>query len=50
MNVEERDTLMRIEGLLTEMFKRQVVKDFYEIEEFAKLVAKAAFTCREWRG
>jgi hypothetical protein len=25
-----------------------MVKDFYEIEEFAKLIGKSGFTVREW--
>jgi hypothetical protein len=45
MSVEER--LERIEALLAVLVERQV-KDFYEIEEFAKLVGKSCFTCREW--
>ncbi len=46
MTVEER--LERIEGLLATLVERQTVKDFYEIEEFARLVGKAEFTVREW--
>src|SRR5262249_6256456 len=46
MTVEER--LEKIEALLTALVERQTVKDFYEIEEFAKLVGKSCFTCREW--
>lgn len=40
--------LASIEAILACLVERQQVKDFYEIEEFAKLVGKAAFTCREW--
>lgn len=46
MNIDER--LDRIEGLLEVLVQRQTVKDFYEVEEFARLVGKAAFTVREW--
>jgi hypothetical protein len=46
MTLEER--LDRIEFMLTTLVERQSVKDFYEIEEFAKLVGKSCFTCREW--
>ncbi len=46
MTVEER--LEKIESLLVALVERQTVKDFYEIEEFARLVAKSCFTCREW--
>lgn len=46
MTVEER--LERIEAMLVALVERQTVKDFYEIEEFAKLVSKSCFTCREW--
>jgi hypothetical protein len=46
MSVEER--LDKLESLLTILVERQTVKDFYEIEEFAKLVGKSCFTCREW--
>jgi hypothetical protein len=43
-----RDRLDRIESLSASLVERQTIKDYYEIEEFAKLVGKAAFTCREW--
>ena len=46
MSVEER--LDNIEAMLVTLVKRQTVKDFYEIEEFAKIVGKSCFTCREW--
>jgi hypothetical protein len=46
MTMEER--LERIEALLATLVERQAVKDFYEIEEFARLVGKSCFTCREW--
>ncbi len=40
--------LEKIEELLLILVERQTVKDFYEIEEFSKLVGKSCFTCREW--
>ena len=40
--------LDRIEGILTALVERQTVKDFYDVEEFARLVGKAPFTVREW--
>ena len=46
MTVEER--LEKIEAMLVVLVERQTVKDFYEVEEFAKLVGKSCFTCREW--
>jgi len=46
MTVEER--LQNIEAQLAILVERQTVKDFYEVEEFAKLVKKSSFTCREW--
>jgi hypothetical protein len=46
MSVEER--LEKIEALLVVLVERQMVKEFYEIEEFARLVGKSCFTCREW--
>jgi hypothetical protein len=44
--VDER--LDRIEQMLAVLVERETIKDYYEIEEFARLVGKAPFTCREW--
>jgi hypothetical protein len=46
MNIEER--LEKIESMLTVLVERQTVKEFYEVEELARLVGKADFTVREW--
>ena len=46
MTTEER--LERIEGLLSALLERGAAKEFYEIDEFARHVGKAPFTCREW--
>lgn len=46
MSIEER--LERIEAMLALLVERQATKEFYEIEEFARLVGKAPFTVREW--
>jgi hypothetical protein len=46
MTVEER--LEKIEAMLVVLVERQMVEDFYEIEEFSRLVGKSCFTCREW--
>ncbi len=40
--------LGRMEALLAALVARETIKDFYDIEEFAQLVGKAEFTCREW--
>ncbi|MFL5328603.1 MAG: helix-turn-helix domain-containing protein [Gemmataceae bacterium] len=40
--------LDRVESLLRQLVERQIVKDWYSVEEFAKLVGKAPLTCREW--
>ena len=45
-NIDER--LDRIESMLAALVERQTIKDFYDIEEFARLVGKAQFTAREW--
>jgi len=42
------DRLSRIEAMLSKLVERQTVKEFYEIEEFARLVGREPFTCREW--
>lgn len=45
-NVAEQ--LGRVEVLLCSLVEREQVKDWYEVEEFARLVGEAEFTCREW--
>jgi hypothetical protein len=42
------ERLERIETALAELLRQRTAKDHYEIEEFAALVGKAPFTCREW--
>ena len=44
--IEER--LSRIESMLKQLVERQAVKEFYTPEEFARLVGREAFTCREY--
>jgi hypothetical protein len=44
--LEER--LDRIESMLVVLVGRQTVKDWYSVEEFARLAGKAEFTVREW--
>jgi predicted site-specific integrase-resolvase len=46
MTVEER--LERIESLLGVLVERQQVREWYSVEEFARLLGKAEFTVREW--
>jgi hypothetical protein len=43
-----QEHLERIEVKLDQLLQREVLKDFYEIHEFARLVDKAEFTVREW--
>jgi hypothetical protein len=42
------ERLDRIERMLGVLLERQTIKDYYEIEEFARMVGKAEFTVREW--
>jgi hypothetical protein len=42
------DRLSRIEAMLAKLVERQAVKEFYTPEEFARLVGREAFTCREY--
>ncbi len=44
--IEER--LARIEDLLTLLVQRQQVREWYSVEEFARLVDRSVFTCRQW--
>jgi hypothetical protein len=46
MSVEER--LEKIEAMLAVLIERQTVRDFYTVEEFARIVGRAEYTCREW--
>lgn len=45
-SIESR--LDRVEALLRALVERESVKDFYEVEEFARLVGRECFTVREW--
>ena len=42
------DRLSRIEAMLTELVERQAVKAYYTPEEFARIVGREPFTCREY--
>lgn len=46
MTLEDR--LTRIEKLLVVLMENQQIKDWYSVEEFARLVDRSAFTCRRW--
>jgi hypothetical protein len=46
MTLEQR--LEKIESLLAVLVERQQVRDWYSVEEFARIVGRAEFTCREW--
>lgn len=46
MSVEER--LEKIESILLILVERQQVREWYSVEEFAHLVGRTEFTCREW--
>jgi hypothetical protein len=42
------ERLARIEAMLSILVAQQKIKDFYQVDEFAKLTHKAPFTVREW--
>jgi len=46
MTLEER--LEKIECLLIVLVERQQVREWYGVDEFARMVGKAEFTVREW--
>lgn len=46
MSIEER--LERIEAMLVVLVERQQVREWYAVEEFARIVGRADFTVREW--
>lgn len=44
--LEER--LEKIELMLVALVQREWPREWYSIEEFARIVGRSAFTCREW--
>lgn len=46
MTIDER--LERIESLLLSLVQKERVREWYSVDEFARIVGRAAFTCREW--
>ncbi len=40
--------LIRIEQMLAALVEGQQVREWYNVEEFARLVGRSEFTCREW--
>jgi hypothetical protein len=44
--LEER--LERIESMLVALVERERTREWYSVEEFARIVGRSAFTCREW--
>ena len=48
MSLELENRLERIEQALQALLQRETKKEWYEVEEFAAIVGKSAYTCREW--
>lgn len=46
MTLEER--LTRIEAMLVVLTEARQARAWYSVEEFARLVGRSEFTCREW--
>lgn len=46
MRLEKR--LAKIEALLAVLVEGQHVREWYSVEQFARIVGRADFTCREW--
>lgn len=44
--LEER--LEKIEAMLAVLVERQQVREWYSVDEFARIVRRSEFTCREW--
>lgn len=42
------DRLDRIERLLSSLLDREAVRSWYSVDEFARVVGRSEFTCREW--
>lgn len=47
-SLELEARLGRIEAALQTLIQRETVKEWYSTEEFASLVGRSEFTCREW--
>jgi hypothetical protein len=45
---EMKSWMDRVESMLTALVQREMIRDWYGIDEFAKVVGKAEFTVREW--
>lgn len=50
MTVEERLDRMEatLEAMRVVLLQRQQTQEWYSVEEFARIVGRAKFTCREW--
>jgi hypothetical protein len=46
MSLEEK--LNKIETLLLVLVERQQVREWYSVEEFARIVGRAPYTVRQW--
>ena len=46
MTLEHR--LEKIEAMLLVLVERQQVREWYSVDEFARIVGRAEITCREW--
>jgi hypothetical protein len=46
LSVEAR--LTNIEAMLAFLIGRQTPREFYDIVEFARIVGRSCFTCRQW--
>src|SRR5262245_20839861 len=42
------ERLTKIEAKLDSLIDRQTVKEHYSVDEFAAIVKRESFTCREW--
>lgn len=40
--------LARMEEMLLSLMQREPVRDWYSVDEFARLVGRSPFTCRQW--
>ena len=48
MDAELTARLDRVESLLASLVEREMIRDWYSTDEFARLVGRAEFTVREW--